>query len=89
MAPASKGALLNIHYYYYYYYYCLLCCCFNLQQTILHEDVKEKFKYEVDRSLPSNKLREFMDWSKDIMDDIKYMQKVRANPFSRYLVKFW
>ena len=21
MAPASKGALLNIHYYYYYYYY--------------------------------------------------------------------
>ena len=21
MAPANKGALLNIHYYYYYYYY--------------------------------------------------------------------
>ncbi|KAK2148285.1 hypothetical protein LSH36_505g01003 [Paralvinella palmiformis] len=58
-------------------------------KTVLREDVKEKFKYEVDRSLPSNKLREFMDWSKDIMDDIKYMQKVRANPFSRYLVKFW
>ena len=25
MAPASKSALLNIHYYYYYYYYYYSC----------------------------------------------------------------
>jgi len=29
MAPASKGALLNIHYYYYYYYE----ACFLLQKV--------------------------------------------------------
>ena len=58
-------------------------------QSVLREDVKEKFKYEVDRSSPSNKLREFMDWSKDIMYDIKYTRRVLANPLSRFFVKFW
>ena len=27
MAPASKGALLNIHYYYYYYYPHIMYIC--------------------------------------------------------------
>ena len=51
--------------------------------------MKEKFKYEVDRSTPSNKLREFMDWSVDILNDIKYTRRVFANPISRFFVKFW
>ena len=67
-----------------------MCCNFtNNFQTVLREDVKEKFKYEVDRSSPSNKLREFMDWSKDIMADIKYTRKVLANPISKFFVKQW
>lgn len=58
-------------------------------KSVLREDVKEKFKYEVDRSSPSNKLRDFMDWSKDIIKDIKYTRKVLSNPFSKFFVKFW
>ncbi len=51
--------------------------------------MKEKFKYEVDRSSPSNKLREFMDWSKDIMEDIKYTRRVLDNRVSRFFVRLW
>ncbi|CAD5113406.1 DgyrCDS2578 [Dimorphilus gyrociliatus] len=58
-------------------------------RSVLRDDVKEKFKYEVDRSSPSNKLRDFMEWSKDIIRDIKYTRKVLSNPFSRFFVKFW
>ena len=58
-------------------------------QKVLREDVKELFKYEVDRSSPSNKLRDFMNWSRDIMDDIKYTRRVISNPISRFFVKKW
>ena len=60
-----------------------------LSQSVLREDVKEKFKYEVDRSSPSNKLREFMDWSKDIIQDIKYTRNVLSNKLSRFFLKYW
>ncbi|OWF37431.1 Inositol 1,4,5-trisphosphate receptor type 3 [Mizuhopecten yessoensis] len=58
-------------------------------KSVLREDIKEKFKYEVDRSTPSNKIRGFMDWSSDIMQDIKYQRKVLANPVGRILIKLW
>ncbi|XP_033730119.1 LOW QUALITY PROTEIN: inositol 1,4,5-trisphosphate receptor type 2-like [Pecten maximus] len=58
-------------------------------KSVLREDIKEKFKYEVDRSTPSNKIRGFMDWSSDIMQDIKYQRKVLANPVGRILIKMW
>ena len=51
--------------------------------------MKELFQYAVDRSSPSNKLREFMDWSKDIIEDIKYTRRVLANPLSRFFVSYW
>ena len=58
-------------------------------QTVLREDVKEKFKYDVDRSSPSSKLRELIDWSGDILYDIKYTRKVYSNPVLRFFVKYW
>ncbi|KAL3848190.1 hypothetical protein ACJMK2_019064, partial [Sinanodonta woodiana] len=58
-------------------------------KNVLREEIKEKFKYEVDRSSPSNKLRDFMDWSSDIIKDIKYQRNVHANPIGRLLVKLW
>ncbi|XP_064638655.1 inositol 1,4,5-trisphosphate receptor type 3-like isoform X2 [Lineus longissimus] len=58
-------------------------------KTVLREEVKDKFKYEVDRSSPSNKLRDFMDWSKDIIKDIKYQQWVLANPLGKIFVRLW
>lgn len=36
------------------------------------EEVKEMLKWNVDRFLFSNKIREFMEWMKDIMKDIVY-----------------
>ncbi|KAJ8309661.1 hypothetical protein KUTeg_011526 [Tegillarca granosa] len=63
---------------------------FRVKDTkVLREEIKDKFKYEVDRTTPSNKLRSFMDWSSDIIQDIKYQRKVYANPIGRLLVKLW
>ena len=56
---------------------------------MLREHVKDLFKYAVDRSSPSNKLREFMDWSRDIMEDIKYTQKVYSVPLKRFFARHW
>ncbi|XP_048744986.2 inositol 1,4,5-trisphosphate receptor type 2-like isoform X4 [Ostrea edulis] len=58
-------------------------------RNVLREEIKEKFKYEVDRTTPSNKIRDFMDWASDIIQDIKYQRKVHANPVGRLLVKLW
>ncbi|XP_067668084.1 inositol 1,4,5-trisphosphate-gated calcium channel ITPR2-like [Haliotis asinina] len=58
-------------------------------KNVLREEIKEKFKYDVDRSSPSNKLRDFMDWSQDIIADIKYQRKVHANPLARFFVQSW
>ncbi|GFR73259.1 inositol 1,4,5-trisphosphate receptor type 1 [Elysia marginata] len=58
-------------------------------QNVLREEIKEKFKYEVDRTSPSNKLRDFMDWSSCIIDDIKYQRKIHANPVARFFVQSW
>ena len=56
---------------------------------MLREEIKEKFKYDVDRTSPSNKIRDFMDWSSDIIQDIKYQRRVHANPVGRMLVNAW
>ncbi|XP_025079753.1 inositol 1,4,5-trisphosphate receptor type 3-like [Pomacea canaliculata] len=60
-------------------------------KNVLRQEIKEKFKYDVDRSSPSNKLREFMDWSVDIINDIKYQRRIHANPLARLLIqmKWW
>lgn len=58
-------------------------------RNVLREEIKEKFKYDVDRTTPSNKIRDFMDWASDIIQDIKYQRKVHANPVGRMLVKLW
>ncbi|WAR27711.1 FMR1-like protein [Mya arenaria] len=56
-------------------------------KKVLREEIKDKFKYEVDRTSPSNKIRDFMDWSSDIIKDIKYQRRVHANPVGRLLTK--
>ncbi|ESO83880.1 hypothetical protein LOTGIDRAFT_236387 [Lottia gigantea] len=58
-------------------------------KNVLREEIKDKFKYEVDRSSPSNKLRDFMDWSSDIIADIRYQRKIHSIPLARLLVKTW
>ncbi|XP_070173454.1 inositol 1,4,5-trisphosphate-gated calcium channel ITPR3-like [Littorina saxatilis] len=60
-------------------------------KNALREEIKDKFKYSVDRSSPSNKLRDFMAWSTDIIEDIKYQRRIHANPLARFFVqsKWW
>ncbi|KAI0212013.1 hypothetical protein LSAT2_003099 [Lamellibrachia satsuma] len=58
-------------------------------KSVLREDVKEKFKYAVDRSSASNKLRDLMDWSKDITQDISYTRRMLKNPLAGFFVKYW
>ncbi|CAG5128028.1 unnamed protein product, partial [Candidula unifasciata] len=60
-----------------------------LYQRVLREEVKEKLKWGVDRSSPSNKIRDLMGWTKDIMKDIAYQQKILRNPVAILLTKGW
>lgn len=62
---------------------------FILSQNVLREEIKDKFKYDVDRTTPSNKIRDFMDWASDIIRDIKYQRKIRSNIVGRMLLKLW
>ncbi|XP_070173522.1 inositol 1,4,5-trisphosphate-gated calcium channel ITPR3-like [Littorina saxatilis] len=56
-------------------------------KDVLREELKEKVTYSVDRSTPSNKLRDFMDWSEDIYKDIKYQRRIRNKPLAGFLVQ--
>ncbi|BFZ19742.1 hypothetical protein BsWGS_22781 [Bradybaena similaris] len=58
-------------------------------RRVLREEVKEKLKWGVDRSSPSNKIRDLMGWTKDIMKDIAYQQKIIKNPLTIMLTKGW
>ena len=58
-------------------------------QGVLREEVKEMVKSNVDRSSSSTKIRELMDWSKDIVEDIYYQLEVRKNIFADFLIKHW
>ncbi|XP_064627454.1 inositol 1,4,5-trisphosphate receptor type 1-like isoform X9 [Lineus longissimus] len=58
-------------------------------KNVMREEVKERMKWSVDRSSPSNKIRDFMDWSKDILKDIYYQRKVLGNPLALFFTKFW
>uniref|UniRef100_A0A1I8FH76 Ion_trans domain-containing protein n=1 Tax=Macrostomum lignano TaxID=282301 RepID=A0A1I8FH76_9PLAT len=47
--------------------------------NVLREEVKEKLKWNVDRNSSSTKIRDFMDWTKAILNDIHYQKKVLSN----------
>jgi len=51
--------------------------------------VKEKLTWSVDRSSPSNKIRDLMKWSKDILNDIYYQRKILSNPIATFFTKNW
>jgi len=56
---------------------------------VLREEVKEKMVWSVDRSSPSNKIRDLMKWSKDILKDIYYQRKILASPIATFFTKQW
>ncbi len=58
-------------------------------QNVLREEIKEKLKWSVDRSSPSNKIRDLMRWSKDILKDIYYQRRILSNWICAFLTKHW
>ncbi|XP_071176008.1 inositol 1,4,5-trisphosphate-gated calcium channel ITPR2-like isoform X12 [Mytilus edulis] len=58
-------------------------------KNYLRDQVKEKIKWTVDRSSPSNKIRDIIRWTKDIMQDISYQRKILHNPIAMMFTKGW
>ncbi|CAH1798712.1 unnamed protein product [Owenia fusiformis] len=58
-------------------------------KNVLREEVKEKLKWNVDRTSPSNKIRDMMRWSKDILKDIYYQRRIISNPLATFFTKNW
>uniref|UniRef100_A0A1I8JL45 DUF4194 domain-containing protein n=1 Tax=Macrostomum lignano TaxID=282301 RepID=A0A1I8JL45_9PLAT len=58
-------------------------------KNVLRDEVKEKLKWNVDRNSSSTKIRDFMDWTKAILNDIHYQKKVLSNPVTITLTRFW
>ncbi|CAH1800294.1 unnamed protein product [Owenia fusiformis] len=58
-------------------------------KNLLREEIKEKMKWSIDRTSPSNKIRDFMQWTNDIVKDIYYQKKILSNPIAAFLSKNW
>ncbi|XP_062618413.1 inositol 1,4,5-trisphosphate receptor type 1-like [Saccostrea cucullata] len=58
-------------------------------KNFLREEVKENLKWNVDRTSPSNKIRDLMKWTRDIMQDISYQRKILCNPIAMMFTKGW
>ena len=54
-------------------------------QNVLREEVKEKLKWSVDRSSPSNKIRDLMMWCKVILKDIHYQKRILSYFIAAFL----
>ena len=56
---------------------------------MIRAEVKEKFKYTVDRSSPSSELHDLSAWSKEIVEDVNYQRLVASNCVGRLLTRGW
>ncbi|XP_077987360.1 inositol 1,4,5-trisphosphate-gated calcium channel ITPR1-like [Glandiceps talaboti] len=54
--------------------------------SVLREEVKEKVKWNINRESPSDKITDFTDWSKDIMQDIRYQTKILSYPLAKFFL---
>ena len=57
-------------------------------QNVLRHEVIDKVKWEVNRSSPTNKLRDFMAWSRDVLEDIDYQRALAGNLYEHYTLIF-
>ena len=58
-------------------------------KEVLRASVKERLKWEVDRSSASNKHRDFIKWAAEVCADIRYQRKLQSHPLCRALVNNW
>ncbi|XP_070537450.1 LOW QUALITY PROTEIN: inositol 1,4,5-trisphosphate-gated calcium channel ITPR3-like [Ptychodera flava] len=54
--------------------------------SVLREEVKEKVKWNISRESPSDKITDFIDWSKDIMDDIRYQTDILSYRIAKFFL---
>ena len=57
-------------------------------QNVIRPELKEKMKWNVDRSSPSNKIHDFIHWSDILIRDFYFHQKMQANPLSRFVTSW-
>ena len=55
----------------------------------MRSEIKEMLKWDVDRTSPSEKLRDFHQWYKDIRTDIRYQKMVLANFIMAFITGQW
>lgn len=60
-----------------------------LNKNVLRKEVKEKLKWNIDRSSPSNKIVDLMAWSHDILKDINYQRRILRNPVAMFFTRLW
>ncbi|XP_076109900.1 inositol 1,4,5-trisphosphate-gated calcium channel ITPR2-like isoform X1 [Mytilus galloprovincialis] len=58
-------------------------------KSLLRDEVKENLKWNIDRTSPSNKIRDLMGWTSDILKDISYQRKILQKPISKMFTKLW
>ena len=58
-------------------------------QNLIRPELKESLKWNINRTSPSEKIRDFMVWAKLIMNSMTYQQKLQknlaANTLTRYM----
>lgn len=58
-------------------------------QQMVREEVKEMVKWCLDRTSPSNKLRDFMEWSRVILKDSIYQRRILRSSLMRLFTGYW
>ncbi|XP_070538210.1 inositol 1,4,5-trisphosphate-gated calcium channel ITPR3-like [Ptychodera flava] len=54
--------------------------------SVLREAVKERVKWHISRESPNDKITDFIDWSTDIMDDIRYQKEILSNDIAKFFL---
>lgn len=58
-------------------------------QSVIRPEVKEMFKYAVDRSSASSKLHDLSAWTKSIVEDVTYQRVVSSYWIGKMYIRGW
>ena len=61
----------------------------NKYERAWREELREHIKWNVDRSSPSNKLRNFIDWLPEVALDLRYQRRINSFPLLLFLTSTW
>lgn len=58
-------------------------------QSVVRKELQDRMVDEVDISSPREKIRDFMTWSRDILEDARRQRQIMTNPVCWLLLKMW